>query len=105
VELAAGTQRAAISIAEIQTTFEPLKHGEQALPGDADLRDDASANGDRPLPFAAEVAIEWISDDESGPAPGNDPGLVFRPRAPLTGNVLVTAGGQDVQFSDIGLTG
>jgi hypothetical protein len=104
VELAADIQRAGTSIAETQTRFEWLKRRVQVVPlTAARLKDHAAVNEDRPLPFVAEVAIEWTEADE-GPVPGIDPGLVFRARAPLTGNVFVTGGYHDVQFSDIGLT-
>ncbi|MFJ8667352.1 hypothetical protein [Streptomyces sp. NPDC093600] len=55
----------------------------------------------RPLPFIMQVAGEWI-DVSDIPFP-NDPALLFRDRVPLTGNLNVTAGGSDVEFSDIGV--
>lgn len=56
---------------------------------------------DRPLPFVVRVATEWhYAADLIG---ANDEGILFfRERAQLTGHVL-TSGGNDVQFSDVGL--
>jgi hypothetical protein len=55
---------------------------------------------DRPLPFTLRVAVEWSEfkdvaefDDGSG---------YFLRRGRLTGDLVVTAGGLDIEFCDIG---
>jgi hypothetical protein len=56
-------------------------------------------HAERRLPFTARVAVEWMDD---GDLPGPEDGqLRYWRRAPMTGNVVVTAGGQDVSFSDL----
>lgn len=60
-----------------------------------------TAGDDRPLPFALRVAAEWISIEE---APRDDDGqYLFRQRALLTGNLVLTSAGSDVSFSDMGV--
>lgn len=54
------------------------------------------------LPFVARVAAEWIDLAEATST--SDPALVFRQSAPLTGDLAVTANGNDVQFSDVGFS-
>jgi hypothetical protein len=57
---------------------------------------------DRPLPFILRVAAEWIDIDDS---PGPDDNEIFyRKRARLTGFAGVTAAGDDVHISDVGLS-
>ncbi len=69
-----------------------------AQPGgtpDGPARDDS----DRRLPFILRVATIWTNKDE---LPSADEGqLRYWKRAPLTGNVVTTSGGQDVSFSDL----
>lgn len=57
----------------------------------------STPHDDRPLPFVMRVAAEWQNFEEG------DSVLLFQGRAPLTGDLSVTADGSDVQFSDIGL--
>jgi len=55
---------------------------------------------DNPLPFVVRVAAEWISWDQ---APKESDGvLLYRRRASLTGTLVLTQNGEDVQFSDLG---
>jgi hypothetical protein len=55
----------------------------------------------RPLPFVLRVAAEWMDIEEAIDV--DDRALFFRDRASLTGEVLATSGGADVEFSDIGV--
>lgn len=58
--------------------------------------------GDRRLPFTARVAVEWMDTaDLPGPEDGQ---LAYWLRAPMTGNVVATADGRDVGFSDLEVT-
>lgn len=62
---------------------------------DGPARDDSN----RRLPFILRVATVWTNKDE---LPSADEGqLRYWKRAPLTGNIVTTSGGQDVSFSDL----
>jgi len=60
------------------------------------------SDDDRPLPFVLRVGNRW-ADIRDAPSPGEAIPLMFRRRASLTGDLALTQGGQDVQFSDIGV--
>jgi hypothetical protein len=57
---------------------------------------------DRPLPFVLRVAAEWVNVQDA--ARLHDDALFFRRRTRLTGTLWTTSDGNDVEFSDIGLT-
>jgi hypothetical protein len=58
-------------------------------------------DNERPLPFVLRVAGEWVPIEKL--PDHRDEVLLLQSRANLTGSLCLTAGGTDVQFSDIGL--
>jgi hypothetical protein len=54
----------------------------------------------RPLPFVLRVAAEWVDFDDITEL--DDGSGYFLRRGRLTGNLVVTTGGLDIEFSDIG---
>jgi hypothetical protein len=60
--------------------------------------DIADADG-RPIPFALRVSTDRISS-----ADDDDEFALWLGRSRLTGALVVTAGGSDLEFSDLGTT-
>jgi hypothetical protein len=66
-------------------------------------RSDSNEDDVRALPFVVKVAAEWLNFDDA--AEIDDGAFFFRDRTRLTGVLVNTADGADVNFSDIGLYG
>ena len=65
-------------------------------------RSDPPETNDRPVPFTIRVAADWTNlDDEDGL--DDDEFHFWIGRARLTGGLSTTSGGQDLQFSDLGV--
>lgn len=57
-----------------------------------------SARDDRPLPFILRLIKDWTGPE----TPRTPDALFFRQRALLTGELMMTSSGADIQFSDLG---